>query len=534
MQVATYLKRKIEPLQSGALNNIVHKIKSLIFWACVIPFACTPSAQQTSAKDSPRDQLTIGLESAPQNFDPRYHLDAYSDRVNKLLYRGLFKGSADGSVEPDLAAAYTYSGEASGKTYLDITLVDDARFHNGQKLDYKDVLYTYNYILTHPESPRATALSAVRSVTLHTGFQGPQIRFELDAPYAPLLPALIMGIVPKQSTRELAQMPIGAGPFRLVSSRNGVIELERYPTPIDNKYNRVRLRVIKNDTSRALALENGEIDLLQNALAPQDLPRFDADDRFVVKKFPGSNVSYLGFNMRDNILKKKKVREAISLAINRQSILQNLMGSTGTPVGTILPRANWAHNAAVTADIYDPERAKKLLDEAGYKQKNDQTPRFKLEYKTSTNRLRVRVAEAIAHSLKEIGIDIKISSMDFGTFFEHIRKGSFQLYTLTWTGLTEPDILYSAFSSKSVPPAGANRGHFEDSQIDKWVEDARHELGAESRKKLYHQAQERLAELRPYAVLWDNDAIIVRAKDVPSFTPFPDGNLRFIDTMILP
>jgi len=154
--------------------------------------------------------------------------------------------------------------------------------------------------------------------------------------------------------------------------------------------------------------------------------------------------------------------------------------------------------------------------------------RLRLNYKTSTNRLRVRIAEAIASYLGKIGIDVRIQTPDFGTFFDRILHGDFQLYTLTWTGLTEPDILYYAFASAATPPAGANRGGLRDPLVDELVTRARQTLDRKRRRELYRRVQRRLAEIRPYAVLWNNDTVIARRRTVPRFTPYPDGSLLFV------
>ena len=131
--------------------------------------------------------------------------------------------------------------------------------------------------------------------------------------------------------------------------------------------------------------------------------------------------------------------------------------------------------------------------------------------------------------LEKVGIVIRIQSMDFGTFFDQIKSGQFQLYSLTWTGLVEPDILYYAFAKASVPPNGANRGLFDDALISKWTTAARQTLDHSLRKKLYADAQNRLAILRPYAVLWDQDLIVIRNKRIPKVAPYPDGNWRWLD-----
>ena len=475
--------------------------------------------------------VVLGVEGEAQNLDPRYSVDAYSDRINKLIYRGLFKVAENGDVVPDLASSYQYAGDTSGAMVMSVELVPDAVFHDGKPVGPADVVWTYQSILKAGDSPRLAGLQALSQVTAVTVAGVTRVEFHLTQPFAPLLASLTMGIVPAGMGRELAQSPVGSGPFRLVpDTPSGTHRLLRYPSPLEGRVNELIVRAVKNDTTRAMALENGEIHLAINAIAPQDLARFETDPNVVVESFAGSAVSYLGFNLRDPILRDARVREAISHAIDRPALLDAMLGGTGHPMASILPRTNWAYNEALTADTYDPARARQLLDAAGYKP-NEDGVRLSLEYKTSTNRQRVRIAEALAQLLGEVGIVVKIQSLEFGTFFQHVQRGNFQIFSLTWTGLTEPDILYNAFASDSTPPVGANRGYYVNAQVDDLLRRARRETVPAARRELYWQAQAIIATERPYAVLWDHDMVVVRRKHIPAFTPLPDGNYSFVDQL---
>jgi len=154
------------------------------------------------------------------------------------------------------------------------------------------------------------------------------------------------------------------------------------------------------------------------------------------------------------------VRQAIAHAINLQLIIdQALVGHTRT-AGAILPPEHWAGNAALEPYTYNPELSKQLLQKAGVK-----LP-LHLVYKTSTDVQRVRLATIMQAQMREAGINLEIKSLDWGTFFEDVKQGHFQLYGLTWVGINTPEIYTRAFGSDSAPPKGFNRGRFSDKHLD--------------------------------------------------------------------
>jgi peptide/nickel transport system substrate-binding protein len=138
--------------------------------------------------------------------------------------------------------------------------------------------------------------------------------------------------------------------------------------------------------------------------------------------------------------------------------------------------------------------------------------------------LRRRIGEAIQGLLAEVGIDVKMRSYEWGTFFSDIRKGNFQIYTLTWVGITDPDIYYYLFHSKSIPPDGANRGAYLNPEMDLLIERGRVLRNREERKEAYGRIQKTLARDLPYVSLWNEVNVVVTAPRVRGFVLRPDGD----------
>jgi len=283
--------------------------------------------------------------------------------------------------------------------------------------------------------------------------------------------------------------------------------------------------IITDDTTRLLALLKVKVDLVQNAVPPHAVKFLKRDERFKVVIEQGINYSYMGFNLEDPILKKLSVRRAIAHAIDRQRIIDYLlMGLARPATGLIAPKI-WAYEPNVMRYEYDPKLSRALLDQAGFIDPDGDgpKPRFALSFKTSTNKLRVAIATAIADQLSDVGIKLEIRSLEWGTFFDDIKKGNFQTYTLTWVGITDPDIFYYIFHSDSIPPHGANRGRYVNPVVDELIERSRRTLNLEARRKLYSEIQRIIAHDCVYVSLWYNDNVVVMKRNLKGFVIYPGG-----------
>ncbi len=471
--------------------------------------------------------LVVGLEANPTNLDPRLSTDAASSRINELLYSRLFRKNDAGEPVEDIVEEW----EQTDPTTYRFRIRAGIRFHDGRPLDAHDVRYTFRSMMDPAlGSPLRSSYQMIESIECpdpHT------ILFRLREPYASLLINLDLGILarPKEQGAE-GQSPtgyIGSGPFQFISwTQNHEIRLKANPGYFGGapRTREIVFRIVPDDTVQILELRKGTIHLLQNDIEPEVLRNLERDSRFTVEKRQGTNYSYLGFNLKDPILGSLKVRQAIAYAIDRKAIIEHLLGGLAVPATGVLSPLNWSYEPAVEAYGYDPEKAKRLLDEAGHEDPDGPGPakRFTLAYKTSQNELRRRIGEAIQGLLGEVGIDVKMRSYEWGTFFSDIRKGNFQIYTLTWVGITDPDIYYYLFHSKSIPPDGANRGTYLNPEMDLLIERGRVLRNREERKEVYGRIQKILARDLPYVSLWNEVNVVVMEPRVRGFVLRPDGD----------
>ncbi|RMF18176.1 MAG: ABC transporter substrate-binding protein [Candidatus Dadabacteria bacterium] len=471
------------------------------------------------APDAP--VVTVALEGAPATLDPRFALDAYSSRILALACPGLLRIGADGNVEPALARAIEFPDNQT----IRLPLRQGLRFHDGQPLDATAAARSLN-ALRDPAigSPRAASFDAVSAITVDRD----AVLIRLREPFAPILAALTAPLVsPSQATAEHIDVPAGAGPFRLARSQDPdeILALRLDASARNDDVDRIVFRTIADPVARVFALETGAADLAQNSVPAGELDHLRNVPGIRITQQPGWNTSYLGFNVTVSPLDDARVRRAVAAAINRERIIRVILDNTARLNGSLLPPQHWAW-ADTAPPGYDPALARRWLDAAGHPDPDGDGPamRFELEYKTSTNPERLRIAEAIAADLAAVGIAVRIRSLEFGTFFDDVRNGRMQMYSLTWVGITEPDLLYYALHSASIPPAGANRGRFRDAETDRLLAAARHTLDRNRRRALYQQAQRRLAWLVPVIPLWTSDTIIVQSERLTPFVPRPDGS----------
>ena len=490
------------------------------FVIAVIFSSCTKKQKFDPTK------ITVGLEGSPSIFDPRLATDAYSSRINALLYNGLVKVDENSDIVPDLAEKWEIQGEKT----LVFHIRKNVKFYFGKEVTSGDVKYTLESVFKLP-SPFKNSLKEIEQIEAPDKYT---VIIKLKEPFAPILTALTLGIVPYGSG-DLSLSPKGTGPFVLKEFIRGdkiILKSNKNYFGGEPKLKTVIFKVIPNDTTRVMEMEKGSIDLLQNSVPPDSLAQLENNKKLTVIKKNGVNVSYLGFNLQDPILKNISVRRAIAYAINKKEIINYMMKGLATPANSIISPDNWAYWGENKSYEFNPAKAKEILDKAGFTDPDGEgpQPRFSLEFKTSTNKVRRRIAEVISSQLKTIGINLVVRSYEFGTFFADIKAGNFQLYSLTWVGIIDPDILYYVFSSKSFPPQGANRDHYQNPEVDKLLEKTRTIMDKKVRKKLYKRIQEILFDELPVYPLWYHKNILVYKKGLHGFKILPGGEYISLET----
>ena len=468
------------------------------------------------ARGAADDALRVGVSEPPATLDPRFATDAASVRIGELVHCALVRTDRRFAVVPALAASWTMTDPYT----LRMHLRDGFRFHDGRPVEAADAAATLRAILAPgTRSPLAGLFRNVRAVEApdaHT------LVLRLARPEPGIVRKLGVGVLPRDEARTAAPVrrPAGCGPYRIARLDDGGVLLARVRGAGPA---RIRFVVVRDPTTRALKLAHGELDLVQGDVPAHLLPFFRKRGLRVVA-VPSNTFSYIGFNLRRPPLSDRRVRRALAMAVPRRAIAKALFGGLPQPAETVLPEE---HPAGVRlAPIpYDPEAAGRLLDEAGWPRREDGV-RFALVYRTSTNPERLAMAEAIQAAWRRIGVDARIESLEWGAFYARIKRGDFDAYSLSWVGVSDPEIYYWILHSSMVPPAGANRGGYRDPEVDRWLEEARGTLDARRRRALYRRVARRMHEDVVYAPLWREPVIAVLGPRVAAYRPWPDGGFR--------
>jgi peptide/nickel transport system substrate-binding protein len=224
------------------------------------------------------------------------------------------------------------------------------------------------------------------------------------------------------------------------------------------------------------------------------------------------------------------VRQALAHAVNRQAIVDHLRRGLALPAIGLLPPMSWAIDKGMPDFAYDPEKAKRLLDEAGFRDPDGDgpQPRLRLTMKTSTTEFTRLQATVLQQDWKRIGVEVTLRSYELATFLTDIARGQFQMCTLQWVGITDPDMLRRVFHSAQTPPVGFNRGHFSDPQIDALIDKATQSTDDSERRVLYADVQRKIAEAVPYVSLWHKTNVVIARPDIVGVEVSPNADFIFL------
>ena len=469
------------------------------------------------------------IESSPMNLDPRVGIDDKSERIDSLIFDDLLSRGDDLNVAPGLAERWETPDPL---TYV-FHLHHGAAFHDGRALTARDVKWTFDSLLQG--KIRSTKTAVYRFVDHIDAPDDFTVVFHMKEQDATMLWNLsdgAIGIVPYGSGDEMTRHPIGSGPFKFVTAetdREVILERNDDYWGEKAKLLRVRFAVVPDQTTEALELRKGSGDVAFNSLTPDTVFALSREPGLAVEHTPGTRFAYLGFNLRDPILKDVRVRRAIAYALDRQEMIDYLWRGEAQPARSVLPPQSWAYNGDVPTYEHDPAKANQLLDAAGYAAVNG--VRFHIMMKTSTDANTKLMVAVMQQQLRAAGIALDIRSFEPATFLSDVIHGAFQMYSLRWIGGNEdPDIFEYAFHSAKFPPNGANRGFYSNPRLDSLIDKARREVDPKLRKPLYAEVQRILAEDLPYVDFWYLDNVMVHTRRVKNLKLNPAGNYDFLRT----
>lgn len=455
------------------------------------------------------DRIRFGLPTAPATLDPRYATDAVSVRLTRLLHRALIDFDSASHPQPALA-----TWRVVDPLHYRFRLEPGARFTDGTAITARDVVATYEALLdperASPHRDRLTVIARVVALDKHT------VEFQLHQADALFPGKLGIGVMAAADAgRPRDGWRVSSGAFEKLGWSLDRSVLMRRRSDGQN----VEFQTVTDASVRALKLIGGELDIMQGNIPPEIYDWLARRDGLAAGRVPGATFSYLGFNFAAGPGARREVRLAVAHAIDRDGLIAHVFRNQARAAAALFPPEHWAGGADLVAPVYDPVRARALLDAAGYRGR-----RLRLQYKTSSDYFRLRLATAIQAQLAEVGIDLAIQSLDWGTFYGDVKAGRFELYGLSWVGLRLPDVYRYAFHASAVPPAGANRGRYREPAMDALIVAAENAVGDAARVRAYRAVAERVLYDLPYVPLWFEDQLYVTRAAISGYTTDQDGN----------
>jgi peptide/nickel transport system substrate-binding protein len=494
----------------------------------------------------PKDELVVLIEAPPKSIDPRYTTVSYDFKLSFLCFARLISidhprleprfdlAESFDRVPPAEPAGPVPPAEGAPPVRYDVTL-REARFSDGSPVTAADVAYTLQALLDEKTgNPILRRRFADAGLILPIEIRSERtLRLSLSHPHASIRTDLDFGIL-KRGSIEAGRL-IGAGPFVPVGEVGEVSRFVRNPhyyggpPPIA----RLTVRVIRDANSRLLSLIGGSADLTQNTVSPLLFPALDRwRDRLILKTAPSALFFYLGMNLSDPHLRNVRVRQALAHAIDRERIIAAKLHGKAVLATSFLPTFHWAYHGEVKRYPFDPARARALLDAAGFPDPDGAgpLPRFTLTYKTSTDALPVSIARVVAAQLAEVGVQVEVRPFEFHVFLSDVKKGNFQLFTLTTGEFAEPNLMKRYLHSRFIPTpknpdAGHNRMRYQEPEIDVLLDAGEREMDRDQRRQIYARVQEILARDLPLLPLWHVDNVVVARRQVRGYELLPSAQL---------
>ncbi|MFW5855830.1 MAG: ABC transporter substrate-binding protein [Bacillota bacterium] len=462
------------------------------------------------------ETLNVAKEQEAEGFDPHLVPASSSIRIHSHIYEGLVGVDKEGNIKPEIAEKW----EIVDPTTYVFELRDDIKFHNGRKLTSEDVKYSFERIMDPDVGAVAKSnFEIVEEIKTPDDYT---VIFELEEPNADLLLYMsetYASIVPEEVVEEhgdLKQETCGTGAFMLdewePDNYTSLVKNPDYYIEGQPKIDEIKYHIIEDESSRIASIRSGRIDV--SMISADGMEQLGNEENIELVKYPTLDYTYLGFNTTVEPFDDPDVRTALSYALDREEIAENAYGGEAELTGPI-PSANEKWTVPVSeypSYTQDLEKAEDVLAEAGY------SDGFEFTIKTvGSEDAYVDMAVIIQDQLAEIGVDVKIELVEWGTYIDAWRELDHDaLVGFNGAGIFPDRSMRFFFHSEGT----ANVWGFSDEKIDELTEEAKVTIDEEERYELYEEAQKLLVnDLAPNLFLVSPNDIYAVNEKVRNFEP---------------
>jgi peptide/nickel transport system substrate-binding protein len=454
--------------------------------------------------------IVVGLVAEPVSMDPAQVSDINSMRVHRSMYDALVQfAPASFDIEGALAESWDISDDEQSYTF---ELREDVEFHDGTPFNAEAVKFNFDRMLddshpaydTGPFPFSATYFASVEEVEVVDEFT---VAFHLSQIYAPLINNLATATAfissptaIEEHGQDYSQNPVGTGPFRFDSWESSVrvtlVKNEDYWGGAPNLDTLV-FRPITEEQTRITELMSGGVNFIVD-VPPDNIEQITDAGEFEFVEQTGPHIWWLSFNHNAPPFDDHLVRQAANYAVNKQAIVDHILQGTGTVANTVIPSAiDWAYNPDAHEYPYDPDRARELLEEAGY---GDGVNTIMWIPESGSGMQSPRaMGEAIQADLEQVGIIAEIVVMEWGAYLNEYEDGmgdDVGLAAMSWMfGSGDPDtVLPLSIATSAHPPNGFNTGYYSNERVDELIELAQGTTDIEERGEHYRELQEITSE----------------------------------------
>lgn len=529
--------KKVSAYRAGTTSFFLGLVFCSLLAACKNEQQTLPDYTTPPGPVADGDRLNMALIGSPPNLVPFLAGDASAAAIAGNIYHALLTYDANLNLIPQLAEKYEVAPD--GKT-ITFTLKPGLTFSDGSPLTSRDVSATF-HALTNPNTRTPYADDYLRVSRFET--PDPRtIRVTYAEPFAPalsswagliVLPAKIIAQTPDFNNTPLKTKPLGSGPYELTRWRPGQdFLLTRNPHSFEHPpITQLYYRILPDQSTQWLELKAGKLDITE--LTPLAYTRLIHapwfQKQYATYRYLGSAYTYMGFNLKDPLFADKTVRQAMSYAVDRQGLINAVLFGQGQAIASIFKPGTWANNTALKPYPYNPQKARQLLAQAGWKPgpdgilfKNGKPFRFTLTTNQG-NESRLKTAQILQKFFADVGIQMDIRVQEWSTFLTNtVNPRNFQAVLLGWTLPVEPDP-YDVWYSTKTKPSEFNIVSFSNKQADAAIVASRHTFNRAERKQQLDKLQEILADEQPYLWLYAGYALPAVSKRVVGVVPAPAG-----------